>query len=79
MAQGGRHDPFAVADQPTYRAECLTSGATAHRIDYLLVAGAPDRVQVTEARHLLTGTPRSDGPGLLSDHLALLVRLDVVD
>ena len=47
VGAGGWRDPFAAADLPTFHAELLPAGAQAHRVDYLLVDGDPDRYPVT--------------------------------
>ncbi|MFC0111791.1 endonuclease/exonuclease/phosphatase family protein [Kibdelosporangium aridum] len=69
---GAWHDPFALTDQPTYRAEYLPTGRTANRIDYLLVSGQP----VTSADLILAEPVHLDsGTSFLSDHLAPRIRL----
>lgn len=47
-------DPFAAADLPTFHAELLPAGATAYRVDYLLVHGDPGRCPVIGIDRLFT-------------------------
>lgn len=68
---GAWHDPFAGDPRPTFRAECLPPGATAYRVDYLLVQGFAGPVTRTELLFC--------GPGLLSDHVAPMVRIGATD
>ncbi|GAA5022345.1 endonuclease/exonuclease/phosphatase family protein [Kitasatospora paranensis] len=74
---GAWHDPFAEADLPTFHAELLPPGASAHRIDYLLVRADPDRHPVVRAHRLLTGPVHmpSGETAFLSDHVAQVVRV----
>lgn len=75
--EGTWRDPFAEAGGPTYHPELLPGGKQAQRIDYLLVAGDPERHPVTATALLFTDRVRLPGrpSTFLSDHLAL--RADV--
>jgi endonuclease/exonuclease/phosphatase family metal-dependent hydrolase len=74
---GAWRDPFAAADLPTFHAELLPAGATAYRVDYLLVHGDPDRYPVTGTELLFTGPVAmpSGGTAFLSDHVAQTVTI----
>lgn len=76
---GAWHDPFAAADLPTFQAELLPAGASAHRIDYVLVNADPDRYPVTRAERLFTEPVAmpSGGTAFLSDHVAQVVRVRI--
>ncbi|MEN3360484.1 MAG: hypothetical protein V7637_4466 [Mycobacteriales bacterium] len=76
---GSWRDPFAAADQPTFHHELLPPGRTPHRIDYLLVAGDPDRYPATGATLLFTEpVPLArGGPAFLSDHAGLTARVAI--
>lgn len=74
---GGWRDPFAATDVPTYHPELLPAGAQAHRVDYLLVGGDPERHPATGTGRLFGApvTMPSGGTALLSDHVAQVVRI----
>ncbi|WP_328744176.1 endonuclease/exonuclease/phosphatase family protein [Streptomyces sp. NBC_00285] len=72
-------DPFAAADLPTFHAELLPAGATAYRVDYLLVHGDPGRCPVIGIDRLFTepvAVPAA-GSTFLSDHVAQVVRIAI--
>lgn len=76
IVDAGRwRDPFAAADLPTFHAALLPAGATAHRVDYLLVHGDPGRYPVTGTELLFTepAAMPSGGTAYLSDHVAQTV------
>jgi sphingomyelin phosphodiesterase 2 len=71
MAATGLADAFGGACPPTFRAEYLPAGATAHCIDFILTAGevtAADAALVFAAKEPL---------GYLSDHIGLRARLSL--
>ncbi|MEU4730087.1 endonuclease/exonuclease/phosphatase family protein [Streptomyces sp. NPDC023588] len=70
--EGGWRDPFAAADLPTFHAELLPAGASAYRVDYLLVHGDAARYPVTGSGLLFTEPVAmpSGGTAFLSDHMA---------
>ncbi|MEW2121568.1 endonuclease/exonuclease/phosphatase family protein [Streptomyces sp. NPDC005474] len=76
---GAWRDPFAAADLPTFHAELLPAGASAYRVDYLLVQGDPDRYPVIGTDRLFTEPValRSGGTTFLSDHVAQVARVAV--
>jgi endonuclease/exonuclease/phosphatase (EEP) superfamily protein YafD len=82
ITEGGAwRDPFAPADEPTFRTELLPPGRTPHRIDYLLLRGDPRCYPVTEAALLFT-EPAVSPEGrrmLLSDHLGLTAQVGIPD
>lgn len=72
-------DPFAAKNVPTFHADLLPTGARAHRVDYLLVDGDPDRHPVTGTDLLFT-EPAALPTGrtaYLSDHVSQVVRIPV--
>ncbi|MEU6070778.1 endonuclease/exonuclease/phosphatase family protein [Streptomyces sp. NPDC047082] len=72
-------DPFAAENVPTFHADLLPAGARAHRVDYLLVDGDPDRHPVTGI-DLLFNEPvalPSGRTAYLSDHVSQVVRIPV--
>lgn len=78
VVDGGEwRDPFRAAGRPTFHPELLPPGASAHRVDYLLVAGDCERHPVTETGLLFAEPVQlADGSwSFLSDHLALSVRI----
>ncbi|MFC4470196.1 endonuclease/exonuclease/phosphatase family protein [Streptomyces xiangluensis] len=74
---GAWRDAFAGSGRPTYHPELLPSGKQAHRIDYVLVAGDPERHPVTATSLLFTDRVRlADGRStFLSDHAGLRVEV----
>lgn len=70
-------DPFRAVGRPTFHPELLPPGASAHRVDYLLVAGDAERHPVTEPRLLFAEPVQLMGGNrtFLSDHLALTARI----
>lgn len=74
---GAWRDPFHAVGRPTFHPELLPSGASAHRVDYLLVAGDAERHPVTETGLLFAEPVRLAGGDLsyLSDHLGLTARV----
>jgi hypothetical protein len=77
---GAWRDPFTATDPPTYRAEYLPPGCPVHRIDYLLLAGDPDRFPVTKADLVLTEPGQlNHGTDFLSDHLAPRIHVGPVE
>jgi hypothetical protein len=73
LADAGLVDAFGDDCRPTFRAEFLGPGQTAHRIDFVLTTGP---VTVTGTDLLLTGAyPFPAGPAYLSDHLGLRAAL----
>ena len=74
---GAWRDPFAAADLPTFHAALLPAGASAQRVDYLLLNGDPERYPVIATDRLFTGPAAlpSGGSGFLSDHVAQLIRV----
>lgn len=78
MVDGGAwRDPFRAVGRPTFHTELLPPGASAHRVDYLLVAGDAERYPVTEPRLLFTDPVQLGGRkrSFLSDHVALTARI----
>jgi hypothetical protein len=78
VVDGGTwRDAFAGDDRPTYHPELLPSGKRAHRIDYVLVAGDPERSPVTATSLLFTDRIQlADGRStFLSDHAGLRVEV----
>jgi hypothetical protein len=76
---GAWRDPFAATDPSTYHVEFLPPGSSAHRIDYLLVAGDEARFPVTDTGLLFAEPLALPGGGrmYLSDHVALTARVRV--
>ncbi|MFC7478830.1 endonuclease/exonuclease/phosphatase family protein [Luedemannella flava] len=74
---GAWHDPFAATDPVTFHAEYLPDEGPAHRIDYLLVRGSPDRFVIEESEVLFAAPVRSDDGRSIhaSDHMALSARV----
>jgi Metal-dependent hydrolase len=72
---GARHDPFAATNPVTFHATFLPPGETAHRIDYVLLAGP---ATVLDTTTLFTEPVTVDGePHYLSDHIGLSARVDL--
>jgi endonuclease/exonuclease/phosphatase family metal-dependent hydrolase len=76
---GAWRDPFSAADLPTFHADLLPAGASAYRIDYLLIQGDPDRHPVIGTDLLFTepAAMPSGGTALLSDHVAQMARIGI--
>jgi endonuclease/exonuclease/phosphatase (EEP) superfamily protein YafD len=70
-AATGLADAFAGACPPTFRAEYLPAGATAHCIDFILTAGA---VTADNAALVFAG---KEPLGYVSDHVGLRARLSL--
>jgi endonuclease/exonuclease/phosphatase family metal-dependent hydrolase len=71
----GLRDAFDGQCPPTFHADYLPPGNTAHCIDFILVAEAID---VDDTDLLFTDKrPLPGGPGYLSDHIGLLARLRI--
>lgn len=77
MDEGAWRDPFRAVGRPTFHTELLPPGASAHRVDYLLVAGDAERYPVTEPHLLFTDPVQLGGRkrSFLSDHVALTARI----
>ncbi|MFF3656179.1 endonuclease/exonuclease/phosphatase family protein [Streptomyces olivochromogenes] len=75
--EGAWRDPFRAVGRPTFHTELLPPGASAHRVDYLLVAGDAERYPVTEPHLLFTDPVQLGGRkrSFLSDHVALTARI----
>jgi endonuclease/exonuclease/phosphatase family metal-dependent hydrolase len=71
MAATGLADTFGGACPPTFRAEYLPAGATAHCIDFILTAG---KVTAADAALVFAG---KEPLGYLSDHIGLRARLSL--
>jgi endonuclease/exonuclease/phosphatase family metal-dependent hydrolase len=73
--RSGLRDAFGGQCPPTFHAEYLPPGNTAHCIDFILVAEAID----VDDTDLLFIDKRAlpSGPGYLSDHIGLLARLRI--
>jgi endonuclease/exonuclease/phosphatase family metal-dependent hydrolase len=62
----------------TFRLECLPPGATAHRIDYLLVAGDPQHEILEHGLLFEDSVLFPDGrTGQVSDHLGVYCRVGI--
>ncbi|MFF2123987.1 endonuclease/exonuclease/phosphatase family protein [Streptomyces olivochromogenes] len=75
--EGAWRDPFRAVGRPTFHTDLLPPGASAHRVDYLLVAGDAERYPVTEPHLLFTDPVQLGGRkrSFLSDHVALTARI----
>jgi endonuclease/exonuclease/phosphatase family metal-dependent hydrolase len=71
MAATGLADAFGGACPPTFRAEYLPAGATAHCIDFILTASG---VEAADAALVFAG---KESLGYLSDHIGLRARLSL--
>jgi exonuclease III len=77
VGEAGWRDPFRATDPATYHAEFLPPGAVGHRIDYLLVAGDPDRYPILDSE-VLFAEPLvlpDGGRMYVSDHVGLSTRI----
>ncbi|MBX6748255.1 MAG: endonuclease/exonuclease/phosphatase family protein [Micromonosporaceae bacterium] len=75
VENGARLDPFAATNPVTFHATFLSPGEPAHRIDYVLLAGAATVVDTTT---LFTEPVMIDGePHYLSDHIGLSARVEL--
>ena len=75
IASTGLADVFEGQCPPTFRAEYLSPGSSPHCIDFILVAGS---IRIEAAGLFLADKqPLSGGPGYVSDHIGLRVRLSL--
>ena len=73
--RSGLRDAFDGECPPTFHAEYLAPGSTAHCIDFILVA---EPIGVDDTDLLLTGKRTlPSGPGHLSDHIGPLAQLQI--
>jgi sphingomyelin phosphodiesterase 2 len=73
--QTGLRDAFDGQCPPTFHAEYLAPGSTAHCIDFILVS---DAIEVNDVDLLFTDKHQlPSGPSYLSDHIGLLAELQI--
>lgn len=76
MDHGARRDPFAGTDPVTYLPTFVRPGATAFRVDYVLLEGDGRRFPVEDASvHFADVVPVDGVETYLSDHAALTVQI----